>query len=78
MSNLPEWNGAATVYDRCETICRVLNARKYEHDRRNDKRKSFRFTSHDDARAIIDAMNKGNEEILKAFCHEYRELWLTA
>lgn len=75
MSNLPNFPGAAVVYRRAEAILQALNSDEYKRQlaaNKGRKLKSYRPPAESDA--IVDAMNKGNEEALKAATHEYRHL----
>lgn len=67
MQDLPNWDGAATVYRRAQAIATHLCRAAYETQRAQYKRKTgFRFYAPQEARDIIDAMNRGDEETLKA------------
>jgi len=64
--SLPTWPGADAIYDRAQTIATAICASAYKEQRSKWKRKTgFRFSVPEDARAIIDAMNRGDEEYLK-------------
>ena len=71
---LPNFPGAETVYRRAETICQKMNANEYKAQRAACKNKRFRFHPSSDACSIIDAMNRGDEEMLKAAIYAYRNL----
>ena len=75
MSNLPDFPGAAVVYDRAQRIAAHLNAARYAAQVKIAKGKKFKFMPDDDAVAIVDAMNRGDEESLKAFNHQFRHVW---
>ena len=75
MSNLPKWAGADTVYTRAGRIASALNLDSYRAQRAASKRKRFRFSPPPEAIAIIEAMNRGDEESLKAFTFQYRHLY---
>lgn len=75
MSNLPKWNGAATVYKRAEKIAEHLNRQEYFRQWEANKRKPLKkFTPSEESLYIIKAMNSGDEEILKAVISVNREL----
>jgi len=74
MSTLPNFPGAAVVYARAEAIATKLNADEYRKQREGNKNKRFRFSPNAEAAFIIDAMNRGDEEALKAANHQYRHL----
>lgn len=74
MSNLPQWAGAATVYDRVEMIATALCRSEYEAQRSRGKVR--RFSPPQEAIDIIAAMNAGEEEALKAIAYQYRNVWL--
>lgn len=76
MTNLPSFDGAAVVYERAEAICSSLNAARYAAQAKAAKGRKFKFMPDDDATAIIDAMNRGDEETLKAFNHQFCRIWL--
>ena len=63
MSNLPNWPGAAVVYRHVQMINieRAKRAGKCPDDITDD---------------IIPAMNRGDEEILKAYQAQHKDIWL--
>lgn len=66
MMSLPNWPGADVVYSRAQTITTTICSRAYQSQRGAWKRKTgFRFSVPEDARDIIDAMNRGDENYLK-------------
>lgn len=68
MTNLPDFPGAAVVYERAERIAAHINRNAYQAQRAAHKgsMKKFRFVPSGDADHIIRAMNTGDEETLKA------------
>lgn len=73
---LPDWAGAAVVYERCRVITMSLNVAAYASQRHAWKRKTgFRFSPSAEAESIIDAMDRGDEEALKAVTWTYRNIW---
>jgi hypothetical protein len=78
MNNLPNFPGASAVYTRALKITASLNAVEYvrqKHAAHKRGCKTFRFTPNSDAVAIIAAMNKGDEEFLKAMNHQFMHVW---
>ena len=74
----PSWSGAATVYARCGAICKALNEAAYAAQTSKSKGKKLKqFSPSPDAELIIEAMNKGDEESLKAIAgsYLYRHYW---
>jgi hypothetical protein len=75
MTNLPSFDGANVVYERAQVVCSHLNAARYTKQAKIANGRKFKFIPDDDATAIIEAMNRGDEETLKAFNHQFRHLW---
>lgn len=63
-SNLPEWDGADTVYRRLMEINNKLSAAAYAAGKR--KGKKVEWTLPEEVRDNINAMNRGDEEACKA------------
>lgn len=75
--NLPSWPGADVVYARADVIASELARREYAAwCKRKRPRKSDRFSVSPTIGAIVDAMNTGDEETLKAFVAEYLDIAL--
>lgn len=72
--NLPSWPGAAVVYSRAASLATEMCRRAYQSQRSKTKKKLSRFHPPKEATRIIDAMNKGDEEVLKGIVIEYRNL----
>ena len=78
MSNLPNFDGAAVVYNRAEKIAAHLNASTYSVQRANYTRKTgFKFSPDAEASAICEAMGRGDEHFLKAAIIKYLDIALT-
>lgn len=66
--NLPDFPGAAIVYERAQRVATFLNRQAYQVQRAAHKgsAKRFRFSPSGEADHLIRAMNAGDEETLKA------------
>lgn len=73
--SLPDFPGAATVYERAEMITHHLCRDAYASQTAKGRTARFRFNPPAEAEAIIRAMNSGDEEALKAANHEHRHIW---
>lgn len=69
---LPDWPGADSVYARLNAFNAQMCASAYRAQRASDQRKSFRFAVPADAREIVDALNKGDEEECKWLLMRHR------
>lgn len=75
MDNLPQWPGAETVYHR---VMNINGARcKNSYSAWIEARKPSRdWRAPDDITdTIIPAMNRGDEETLKAYKAQYPQFW---
>lgn len=76
---LPRWPGADAVYRRVGLITKEMGRREYAGFlARKRPLKSDRFAPSQALTALIDAMNRGDEEVLKAALHEHRALLVEA
>lgn len=66
---LPDWKDAAVVYQRVSVIVERLCNAEYRRQLANYV-DGTKFTPPDVAVAIIDAMNRGDEVILRALIEE--------
>lgn len=69
---LPSWPGAAAAYKRADKLLarlceREADAQGKAHCKRGRSISTFRYNPSDDVRAWIDALDKGDEEQIKAF-----------
>lgn len=76
MNNLPDFPGASVVYSRASMIAAHLNAQEYDAQRKKVKGRKFKFSPNRDASILIDAMNRGDEDVLKAMNYRFRDVWL--
>jgi len=71
---LPTWPGAETVYSRVYNInIRRCAAAYHAWVKAGSKKPGWRVP--DDLQDVIDALNDGNEEYLKAYAAQYPTLW---
>lgn len=79
-SNLPEWPGADESYRRAQIINSALCARAWDAalvSAKGNRKQAYKIYSvPEDSQTLIDAMNAGDEETIKALNHQYRDLWL--
>jgi len=73
-TNLPNWAGASAVYSRLMKAANDIQSRAYHTQRTNDKRKSFRFSPHEDGLEISQALAIGDEETCKALVMRHHDL----
>lgn len=78
-SNLPSWPGASVCYSRAMLILQKRNGAAYAAWHANPKRKKRdRWSPDEESAALVVALDKGDEEAIKAACYTYRDLWLEA
>lgn len=65
--NLPSWPGASVVYSRVYRINETLCELAYLQHLTTRRRKSDRYTVPAEVRASIEALDRGDEEALKAY-----------
>jgi len=71
-SNLPNINGASVVYGRALRILEHINAREYARQVEANKGRKLRsYRPPYDADLLVNAMNKGDEEMLKGLVASY-------
>ena len=65
--NLPPWKGASAVYSRAYRILANLNrtAATAQMETARKRRRAFHFDPPEEARELIEALGKGNEEHIK-------------
>ncbi len=70
--NMPNINGASTVYSRALRILAHINALEYARQKTANKGRALRsYRPPYDADLLITAMNKGDEETLKGLIATY-------
>jgi hypothetical protein len=70
MSNLPTWPGADVCYTRAGMITDHLCRSSYQAAK---VKKGWRPP--EEATDLINAMNRGDEEAIKAACQRYSHIW---
>ena len=71
-NTLPSWRGASAAYSKADKILEVWNrkeaaAQKRAHTKRGRAASTFRYRPTAEIKAFTDALNKGDEEKIKAF-----------
>lgn len=75
MSNLPAWPGAETVYQRVQNINGARCKSSYS-DWIAARKKSKDWRAPEEiADYIIPAMNRGDEEVMKAYAAQWPQFW---
>lgn len=74
-SNLPGWPGADTAYARAYVVLRHMAMSGHVDAVRKGSR-VVRCIPSTEMESFIDALNRGDEESIKAVNHGYRETWL--
>lgn len=76
MNNLPEWPGAEIVYHRVMNINGARCKNSYSDWLSVKRKKSEVWEAPEDiAEHIIPAMNRGDEEVLKAYMAQWPQFW---
>ena len=71
-SSLPSWPGAAAVYAKAEALLSRMGRPRAHKDKRGKWRCDPPSA---DERAIVEAMNKGDEEMLKWLVSVHTKYW---
>lgn len=71
-NSVPGWSGASAAYSKAQQSLERLNAAEYQtqlrrHLKRGHARSTFRYSPPQEVRDVIEAMDRGDEESIKAF-----------
>lgn len=73
--NLPQWPGAATAYSRAYLWTNAVAAESYRAAYAMEKRRPKNWRVPEDVATAIDALNRGDEEMIKALNWRYVRHW---
>ena len=74
-SNLPNWAGADVAYKRASEWTSAVAKKAYDAFVETRKKRSDKFYVPEDVTTMINAMNIGDEEVMKGLNATYSEYW---